>query len=347
MLVLVMKEKSPPHFMPIDDRYFALWDIEIKTKSKDFAESINIDYFDYILNANRSKAKSDSNAAMAIKIAYHHSLETFFSLLGAYVQMPNAPYAWMLKYQTFQLKNVVRKIKHGDKTLLHHWHNLEVVNIESIADIIFLYFQPEKEKEKQKHIFIKAWKMLASEFLNEDLEKEYNSIKHGFRVQSGGTTLSIKLDGSEKASIVAHSEHGSRYYALNDNQLMNDINIQTTQKAINWHIESLICLFEITIASIQNIKSAIKIANSELGEKVEVNFMTLIEDEYYKYNGYYSSSDFKMNGFNLRVIRDENITPITKLQLKDYAKSWLDKQQKAFQNQVHEKLEGDKTLPDA
>lgn len=79
---------------------FCVWDPDFRERNLTFIESVDADYFMYLAAVHGEQiAEEPQHAAFALRTAYHHGLETFFSLLFAAVQAPRVAYAWVLKYR--------------------------------------------------------------------------------------------------------------------------------------------------------------------------------------------------------------------------------------------------------
>jgi len=110
---------------------------------------------------------------------------------------------------------------------------------------------------------------LASEFVNPAHIDEYNSIKHGFRVRSGGFTLAVGKEHEygvsppqEEMKVVGHSEYGTTILKLEPiTNKKGNRSYRSRRHSLNWRIEKTVLLLQLTSMSITNITSALKIAN--------------------------------------------------------------------------------------
>jgi len=79
----------------------------------EFLDNIDPYFFMYEAKSNLklyNYKKYRQHAALAIRIAFSHGLETLFSLLGATIQAPYCINAWMLHCNNKQLHNVIARI---------------------------------------------------------------------------------------------------------------------------------------------------------------------------------------------------------------------------------------------
>ncbi len=171
---------------------YACWDWDLKKKNLEFLEGIDARYFSYVANSNSGHLEGDDKhrAAISLRLAYLHGLETLFSLLCSAVQAPHCAVGWVLNYKTSDLVNLVRNI--SKKEPIYSRFKQTPVTWELLAKCIHngLNYEEDKGLWIQKG-FGRLWKWFASEFVNENLAQEYNGIKHGLRVRSGGFDLAM------------------------------------------------------------------------------------------------------------------------------------------------------------
>ena len=75
----------------VSDVPYCVWDPELRRTNLEFIEEIDPAYYEYIAGINKEALQDDDGAqyaAMAIRIAYFHGLETLFALLCACAQAP-------------------------------------------------------------------------------------------------------------------------------------------------------------------------------------------------------------------------------------------------------------------
>ena len=83
----------------INDIAFACWDWELGRKNIEFLEGIDSEYFAYVANLHIMHINDDENkhrAALSLRLAYSHGLETLFALLCSAVQAPQCTIGWVL-----------------------------------------------------------------------------------------------------------------------------------------------------------------------------------------------------------------------------------------------------------
>src|SRR5207249_4261719 len=105
------------------------------------------EYFDYATSAHIAK-DDEKRASVALRVALHHGLETFFSLVGALVQAPDCPYAWLSKCSTSALRSVVARVNKGDPTLFTKL-NVSAPSWSEVARCAYLTYMPGTERQTQ------------------------------------------------------------------------------------------------------------------------------------------------------------------------------------------------------
>ncbi len=222
-------------------------------------------YFDYLLDTHLD-SKDEGRAAMSLRIAYHHSMETLFSLRGALLQAPSAPHAWLSRCSNSKLKKIVSRITANDGTLpkrlsLHSvsWHGTSQIG-------------PGTDRQVDSiQLFADFWRLLSGEFLNQNRIDEYNSLKHGFRVSSGGFGLRFGVEheyGSpppdDEMHTIPKSQFGTsfRRFVPASNRTNNRL-LLPKRVSINWKIEKIVPLIQLISISIENTIGVLRILNGE------------------------------------------------------------------------------------
>jgi hypothetical protein len=96
----------------VDETPYCLWDLDIHARNLEFINRIDPRYFEHVANLHGQFLEGEENqyAAVALRIAYSHGLESLFALLCATVQAPDCIVGWLLKYKNVELNEVIRKI---------------------------------------------------------------------------------------------------------------------------------------------------------------------------------------------------------------------------------------------
>jgi hypothetical protein len=201
-------------------------DPDLKARNQEFLIGIDAEYFQYCLNAHGKAEECDyRHASIAMQATLHHALETLFSLIGVLLQAPYCGYAWIAKCQTVDLIQLLERISERDQTLFTKLVNQDI-SWEGIAIRIAELCDSQVSTDlssdfKQSHG--RCLGRLAAEMTNHDKRNEYNSIKHGFRIQPGGFQLWVSMDddqvptppaASDGMDLVAESDYGASFFKL-------------------------------------------------------------------------------------------------------------------------------------
>jgi hypothetical protein len=87
----------------VGDRPHEVWDWDLDKRNLEYLESLDPDYFLYVARTNypnleAEESKDRQRAATAIRVAYHHGLESLFSLVFAALQARHCVVGWMQVY---------------------------------------------------------------------------------------------------------------------------------------------------------------------------------------------------------------------------------------------------------
>lgn len=172
--------------LAVDSRPIAFWSRDVEAANRKFLEGLDPLFFSQQVEWLRPQLDGEHRlrAATAIRLLYGHALETFFALVGAALQAPLVPLAWLLSYQNSELRSVVNKISNDGLKYVRlqgpiTWKTL------SLEFNRFRLDDPAIDTWV-KEGFATAWSRFAYEFCGDAFVDEHNSIKHGLRVKSGG-----------------------------------------------------------------------------------------------------------------------------------------------------------------
>src|SRR5437868_15196605 len=95
----------------LNEKRLCVWGDDLEDDVDHFLKSIDPKYFEHLAEMHGAQLEGEQRhyAATALRVGYSHGLETLFSLLGATIQAPFHPLAWMVKYTNDDLSDVVRK----------------------------------------------------------------------------------------------------------------------------------------------------------------------------------------------------------------------------------------------
>lgn len=252
----------------VNEEPYRIWEVDLPKRNMEFLNSIDVEYFDYVIKTHL-ETEDEKRASIALRITLHHAIETLFLLLGAYIQAPDCAYAWIVKCSNKELRDFVSKVS-GLSNSLFTKLNTEKVSWEEVAKSVFRCYQPETERNKNTvKLFASFWNGLAHEYADQNHVDEYNSLKHGFRVRSGGFALAIGLEHEygvpppeDEMQFIGQSDFGTSFFKIEPiGNGKGNRNLRSRRTSVNWKIEMVILLDQLVSMSINNVVSALKIAN--------------------------------------------------------------------------------------
>jgi hypothetical protein len=268
----------------VGDKPFCFWGFDLKARNLEFLNSFDPTYFEFL--ATRAYQELDNEAKMhasiLIRTSYYHSLETFFSLLGATIQAPHFVIGWIMKCGNTDLRDFIKRVNCGSNTILNRLL-INRVSFDSLSCKIFSksYFGNDDRNQQTRRLFAETWSRMAGDFLDEKNISEYNSIKHGFRQKSGGFGIAFGLQEAhdipcppEKMESLGVSEFGSSFFCseevgtLGKNQKRN-LNHKLIQHSLNWNPEAVAKKILMVSFSIKNVLSFLKIVDGQRSDTVQ------------------------------------------------------------------------------
>lgn len=243
----------------VDEKPYSMWGYDLTAQNDTFLVGLDPAFFNHLVEAQVPllSGSNKQHAAMAIRTAYAHALETFFALACAAVQAPDCPLGWILRYQPGDVPRVVRKIHEGIPlparlALTDRWRGL------SQQIHLFQHADPTEDK-RIKDFFAETWALLAHDYLDRVASDEYNSMKHGLRVKAGG--FSFRMGNEEAPILESASEFGSKFFYL-ESLGTGRTNFYALDGARNWSPGSLAVRTELICLSIANVVSFLKTKNN-------------------------------------------------------------------------------------
>ncbi len=278
---------------PVGSRPFCIWDEDIREKNIAFIDQVDPEYFEYVAKVHEQylDGEEKARAAAALRLTFHHALETFFSFLGSAIQSPACIFAWMLKYKPSELRVLLEKInansgditalrkyqKDSDRELLSCFKHIKI-NWYDISQLIHQWgFGDPETDDEVRGCFEKMWFKFARDFVSEKNTKEYNSIKHGFRVKSGGFHIAMAPADESTPNMndanwhqLGGSEFGMSYYSdakIKDAPKLKkkDPHFQVMRTMQNWDPSTIVYTIPLISVSIKNIISFLKMYNEVEG----------------------------------------------------------------------------------
>lgn len=257
----------------VDSTPYTVWDSGIKNFNIDYINSINPKFYDFIAHQNydiiidkNANKENKQFASILLRNYYAQVLETLFALIFASLQSPHCVLLWMLKYRNKDLYSLVNKINNNESIKIRIPIE-DKFSWETIVELIYYYLD---DSSKVKPMLVKKYTELltsfANDFIDQNLLNEYNSVKHGFRLQSGGFTLiGEPLDKKYEDISISHSDYGSAFYVA---EKIEDSKNQYCLKynLLNWNPENMFQGIKFISLLINNIIIFIKYFN-QLNDK--------------------------------------------------------------------------------
>lgn len=254
------------------------WDRNDAGRQVQFIESMDPSYFAYlgrIHEAHLSGADS-LHAAVALRVTYSHALETLFALIGAAVQAPACPAGWFLKYKNADLNNLIKNI-HSHKSFYNKL-GIERGGWPEVVEALTPWELPDQAQVELKAATVKFWESLTKEFLDQNFQDEYNSLKHGFRVRSGEWYLAIGREDvpgvpapPERMQTMAHSQFGSTFLRP---MSLKKHHWAFEEQRVNWNPAEFAKRLPFVVESINNIIAFLKCMNGVPLQNVQVAFIS-------------------------------------------------------------------------
>jgi len=249
---------------------YAVWDFDIREKNLRFLREFDTKYFEYLADVHSAQINTEASqqAATALRTSYGLAQETLFSLLGAALQAPNCVFGWLFKYKPTDLELVIKGIMGLEKVKTRF---LGRISWESLSRTVHLNLVlADKNKEHEIIIrFAKCWEYLAKSYLDVELRNEFNSTKHGLRLQPGGFHAAFGLQERpgvpappERMQSMGGSDFGSTVLKLERiGKLKHDYRILENSK--NWDLSYLAGRIHMISMSIGNVISFLLIKNGQ------------------------------------------------------------------------------------
>lgn len=269
----------------VDEKAYCVWGRNMEEQSRVFLDGIDPEYFSYLAEAHANSLEADQkqHGALAIRASYVQALETLFAFLGAALQAPYCVSAWLVKYSNSDLDSLVNKIRGWNPVCSSLGYG--IISWERVSQLIHThYILEDKEKEKQtKEEFGVLWSRFASDFTNDQVKREYNSIKHGFRTKPGGFFFAMGIEDEpgvpappERMRLLGKSDFGSSFFipeSITDSKDSKH-HIRLKRCNLNWNPEDMLYGLKLVALSLNNIVNYLKIINGVPADQVQFYRLT-------------------------------------------------------------------------
>src|SRR4051812_36587962 len=104
---------------PVGPRPVCLWGTALREDNRKFLEGVAYGFFGYLAETHRARLDGESRqlAALALRSAFHHGLETLFTMIGAAVQAPYCVPGWIVQCKTKCLRKFIEDVNAGTPLL--------------------------------------------------------------------------------------------------------------------------------------------------------------------------------------------------------------------------------------
>jgi hypothetical protein len=210
---------------------------------------------------------------MALRGAYNHGLETFFTLVGAALQAPHIVPAWILKTQPGVVRDLVQGVQKGNKT--PNLLRIADMSWERVAAALLSGFEADPaEFARVTGNFARLWRRFAQDFLQEFNRIEYNSYKHGVRAKAGpGFKFLVGKPGADGKSPTPEemipvggsdeSAAGCSFFSLRPidgaPKSSEDPHFRLVRQSVNWNPAGAAAGLKLLGVSILNIVSGLRV----------------------------------------------------------------------------------------
>ncbi|WP_431284833.1 hypothetical protein ACQW02_08485 [Humitalea sp. 24SJ18S-53] len=267
------------------DEPHCVWGWDLAERNIRFVNGIDDAYFDYIADTHQQhlNGKYAQQASIALRANYHLCLETLFGLIGATLQAPDCVVGWVLKANTYQLRTLVSSLCNNNMNFPVKWEistEFKGIGFTEVAKIVMgNTVWSNKIEDNTVEKFATLWGRLAVDFLDPHAISEYNSIKHGFRMRSGGFSVRVGREHEfgvpppeEEMESIGGSEFGTSFYmaeaVYGAPKVKRDPHFMLRQHSLNWLPDSTAGRMLLACQSIHNLRACLSIANGRSPSEV-------------------------------------------------------------------------------
>lgn len=284
------------YYFAIGDQPHCVWGWGLYGKNIHFLREIDHEYFQYVaqVHTEHTEGKDKGKAAIALRSAYYHGLETLFSLIFSMLQAPQCSLPWILKAKPWQIRKLAGEVCDGKLSGPVRFR-LDAPTWENISALVHgVVFREMPNKEQLQQSFATLWRRFAKEYTNQFLVDEYNSVKHGFRMHLGGMKISFapsddptKKPNPDEYIPLGESELGSFFYVpeqIEDSPVKKrdaDPHFWLREQHANNHPAQTDAALLLIAVSINNIRSFLRIFNHD-DKGAEIRLLHPLSEEMFE-----------------------------------------------------------------
>jgi hypothetical protein len=283
----------------VNEAPMLFWDDDHPRNQLRILGEIDTHYFRYLADTHRKdlEGPSRAHAGIALRIAYSHAAEALLSLVCAALQAPHYPIGWLLMYQYRDMRELIEKIQKemspedrlARKSLedlkkeksFENLLGLEGPDWSAVVAELIPWNDPAIDFGELRRATVRLWRAVSKDVLDKDFDKEYMSLKHGFRVVSGPWHFALGIEEKpgepaprENMRIMGSSEFGSTFYRpLN----LKKYNWMLQQPRVNWSPEQLADKIVLIANSIESVLTFLRAVSGDTASNMGFHYFD--EDE--------------------------------------------------------------------
>ena len=306
-----LSEPLPREIYFVLNRPYCLWSSACASDNDDFIKSVNSKFYGrmskQLSRRNLANDRTRAETGGIARIFWHHAIETFLTLVGATLQGPRATHSYFHMCRNDDLREIGRLIQLGERL------PVELIKFNKpgwpgIFEAIFS-LTPWHEDGMTAEFFTRFIKEAVGSFLSDLHRLEYNSLKHGMRVNVGASRLEIgpsKGEPDQAKKFVIGSKDSSHLLAIkpvpNVSKRAAKIHHQIERVTLGWSLERTIQDLDILAMAIDNQRSILRHILGEATNKlrfVRPGFNAQGKEEYFaqrpQLNNFVMRETFSLN----------------------------------------------------
>lgn len=194
---------------------------------------------------------------------YAHAIEALLALLGATAQAPAAVPAWIASCSTQNLDEVAKRLKDGAPILTQDGRQ-RVTFIDLSAHVHRYAWTTETGNDSTAARFGRFWHRLATDYLDDLVRAEHNTLKHGHRVAAGGFSLAIGVEEqpgvpppAEAMRSMGSSKYGTTFFRA-ERVGTTEHHIRARRTSVNWSAVAVANRLLLISMSMSNVVAALR-----------------------------------------------------------------------------------------
>ncbi len=297
----------------VDESPFCVYEHDIAEINKSYINGITPEYLYFIcrqnekiLNDKSETKESKKFASINLRITYAQSLETLFSLLFATLQAPAFIPGWMLRYKGLHIENLIKKVN-KEISIKTKYYKIYNISWKSIVELIChgISFDDPVSKNRLIDDFTKLLSSLVMEYLDKNLQLEYNSIKHGNRANFGGGVFKLKESKKNESEWkeLLKSDYGSSFYSFKNIKESNN-HFTISYNKVFWNPEDLFFGINLIGILIHNIVLFLKSFNKMDIKNLQFKALTYSEHYTLPWKNRIGTGNFKLDSdINIETVK--------------------------------------------